>query len=170
MSSFFTLKYSKCNCSMLVKCFETFWNCRSTLSSHRLKVWSSIWQELCNILRVGVSCVGFAPAFCPVTAGILCITPCYQLLLSRVCLKVITMHCLADLTLHLVNKKSLLQLAAITDIWHWDNCKFVLNLHGLTNCHWQSKSSLKPNPAPHSLIFSSSYCCNLCEFKHWQWY
>lgn len=33
---------------------------------------------------MGVSCLGFAPAFCPVTAGICCITPCYQQLLSGV--------------------------------------------------------------------------------------
>lgn len=71
--------------AMLVKHFETFWNCRSTFCSHGLKVWTSLWHKLCNILkeklRVGVSCLGFAPAFSPVTAGVPCITPGYQQLL-----------------------------------------------------------------------------------------
>lgn len=133
--------------AMLGKCFEMFWNFRSIFSSRSLKVWSSFWHERVISWRKSwewVFPVWGSPR--PFTQWLLgyAASPLVTSSCSRVCLEVITTQCLADLTLHGVNKKSLLQLAAIADILHWNNYKLVLNLRGLMNCHWQSKSSLKP--------------------------
>lgn len=89
-------------------------------------------------------------------------TPVVTSSCCRVCLEVITVQCLADLSPQGEQKVNfqLLQTFCIeTTVWISVCVEFknVLNLHGLTNCHWQSKSSLNPSFSTHRTAF----CVNL---------